>query len=106
MKHVFIINGNKTQYKDLLTQKIREVFTNEDYTIEYTNYPRHATQIAKSYAEKYNDLRIYACGGDGTVYEVANGIYPHKHVQMAIVPIGTGNDYVRGFGYEKSDFSI
>lgn len=107
MKHVFIINGKaKEEYRNELIQKIRSLFCNQDYEIEITNYPLHATEIARSYSEKYQDLRIYACGGDGTLHEVANGIYPHKHVQMAILPIGTGNDYLRGFGYERRDFSI
>ena len=107
MKHVFIINGKaKEEYRNDLIHKIRELYINEDYDIEITNYPLHATEIAKKYSEKYQDIRIYACGGDGTLHEVANGIYPHKHVQMAIIPIGTGNDYVRGFGYERRDFSI
>lgn len=106
MKHVFIINGHKLEYKDALAKRVREVFKNEDYCIEFTQYPHHATKIAEKYAKNYKDIRIYACGGDGTVHEVANGLYPYKHVQMAIVPIGTGNDYVRGFGYERSDFSV
>ena len=105
MKHVFIINGHKIEYKDALAKRGREVFKDHDFVIEFTQYPRHATKIAEEYAKKYEDIRIYACGGDGTVYEVANGLYKYTHAQMAIVPIGTGNDYVRGFGYERSDFS-
>ena len=105
MKHLFIINGQALdELKRQLDQSIRQIFQNKDYSIEYTHYSRHATQIAKAYTEKYKELRIYACGGDGTLHEIANGIYPHTHVQLAIVPIGTGNDFVRGFGYERSDF--
>ncbi len=105
MKHVFIINGQARQeYRDKLNEKIREVFNHLDYVIEYTQHPRHATKIVKKYIELYQDIRFYACGGDGTVYEVVNGIYPHTHVELAIVPIGTGNDFVRSLGYELRDF--
>ena len=31
MKHVFIINGHKLEYKDALAKRVREVFKNEDY---------------------------------------------------------------------------
>lgn len=105
MKHVFIINSQaKEELRNQLNSRIRHLYEHEDYEIEYTQYPNHASKIAKQYAEQYQDLRIYACGGDGTLHEVANGIYPHTHVQLAIVPIGTGNDFVKSFGYERSDF--
>lgn len=105
MKHVFIINGQaKEEHKRSLDSHIRHLFSKEDYVIEYTLYPLHATKIARAYANNTKSLRIYACGGDGTIHEVINGIYPNTHVQLAIVPIGTGNDFVRSFGYERSDF--
>lgn len=43
-------------------------------------------------------LRFYACGGDGTLNEVANGAYGHKNVEIAMIPAGTGNDFPRCFG--------
>ena len=49
-------------------------------------------------------LRIYACGGNGTVHEIINGIYHATLVQLAIVPIGTGNDLIKSLGLPKDDF--
>ena len=34
----------------------------------------HATEIARRLCQSGEELRFYACGGDGTVNEVANGI--------------------------------
>lgn len=44
-----------------------------------------------------DSLRFYACGGDGTLHEVINGIFGFEHVQAAVIPSGTGNDFVRNF---------
>jgi YegS/Rv2252/BmrU family lipid kinase len=39
-----------------------------------------------------------AVGGDGTVNEVANGLVGAEHTELAIIPRGTGGDFVRTFG--------
>lgn len=104
MKHLFIINSQAAaSLQEALIEQIRDCFQDKDYVIEKTAYPKHATKIAKAYTQTYPDLRIYACGGDGTIHEVLNGIYPNTHVQLAIVPIGTGNDFIKSLGYTLED---
>ena len=44
---------------------------------------------------------LYACGGDGTISEVANGIAAFDNAAMSCIPIGTGNDFAHDLGYEK-----
>lgn len=46
-------------------------------------------------------LRFYACGGDGTVNEVFNGAAGFKFAEIGIIPIGTGNDFIRNFGEKE-----
>ena len=43
---------------------------------------------------------IVAVGGDGTVYETVNGLLrtPTADVELAVIPRGTGTDFVRTFG--------
>jgi len=41
---------------------------------------------------------LVAVGGDGTVNEVANGLVGAEHAELAIIPRGTGGDFVRTFG--------
>ena len=50
-------------------------------------------------------MRFYACGGDGTVNEVANGIAGFDNAAMTVVPIGTGNDFLKNFGDDAAQFA-
>lgn len=98
MKHVFIINSQcSKRQQQKLKEDIQSTFATEDYQIEYTTYKGHAKVLASMHAQKMIPMRIYACGGDGTVHEVVNGILPYAHVQLGILPIGTGNDFVKAF---------
>ena len=47
--------------------------------------------------ERADEIRIYACGGDGTFNEVLNGIMGYENVAAGVIPIGTGNDFCRNF---------
>ncbi len=53
--------------------------------------------IGKSYR------KILVVGGDGTLHEVVNGIFLQKNVPatditIGVIPVGSGNDWVRMFG--------
>ena len=58
----------------------------------------HAATLARGLAESGEEVRLYACGGDGTVNEVANGIAGYANAAMTCIPIGTGNDFLKNFG--------
>jgi len=61
-----------------------------------TLYRFHATEIAKHIDVNACDL-LLAVGGDGTVYEVLNGIMQNtsskEHPLMGVIPVGTGNSF-------------
>ncbi len=62
---------------------------------EFTSTSGEAVQIAADAARKGARL-IIACGGDGTVSEVANGILSSgKAAELGILPSGTGGDFRR-----------
>ncbi len=67
-----------------------------DYDARLTQYPLHATELAREGAQGGYGL-ICAIGGDGTVREVALGLLG-TGIPMGIVPCGTGNDFVRPLG--------
>lgn len=63
------------------------------FTPAFTDHPGHATEIAAAAARKGTKL-IIACGGDGTVNEVANGILlSGRDAELGLLPSGTGGDF-------------
>ena len=108
MKHLFIINpvaGRKKHGREM-ADKINAIFADreEEYEIVFTEYPDHATEIAAMAAKSDEPTRIYAIGGDGTLHEVVQGCYHAKNIQIAPVPNGTGNDFVKAFpDYDFTD---
>ncbi len=61
---------------------------------------RHIRETAADGAE----LRVYACGGDGTLNECVNGAAGLPNTAVTHFPCGTGNDFIRMFDNEKSRF--
>lgn len=107
MLHIFIINnaaGNGKSTKQLIPQ-IREYFEKNGgrYEIEFTKYKGDATEIARRYAKTGEEVRIYSCGGDGTLNEVVNGIAGYDNVELGAIPCGSGNDFVNSLCKENKD---
>lgn len=103
MRHVFILNpvAGKTRAALALTEQIEAYFAahpDEEYRIRLTESAGDATRIAAEECATGGAVRLYACGGDGTLQETANGMPPFSTAELAVVPCGSGNDYVRTFG--------
>src|SRR2546421_11049799 len=65
------------------------------FTVSFTEAAGHAREVAAEAARQGTQL-IIACGGDGTISEVANGIIEaKKEVELGILPGGTGSDFRR-----------
>lgn len=67
-----------------------------------TVYPTHAIELAQRAAEDGYEL-VIACGGDGTVHEVVNGLMKvprGKRPKMGVVPLGSGNDFAHSAGMD------
>ena len=64
--------------------------------VEYTAHPGHATELARQAAGARADL-VLAIGGDGTSFEVAQGLLGME-IPLGIIPAGTGNDFVKAIG--------
>lgn len=105
MKHLFILNRNAgTKDTTPETQAKIEALGRSDIIIEYTREAGDAQRIAREYAEKGEPLRVYACGGDGTANEALHGLLGHENVALGLIPVGTGNDYIRSLPARGEDF--
>jgi len=106
MKHLFIINpvagGKKSKLEE--TESTIRAFaeTLKDlYEIYLTKAPMDACRKITEDAEGVDSLRVYACGGDGTLNECANGAANRENVAITHYPCGTGNDFLKTFGREN-----
>ena len=109
MKHLIILNQKAGQEKsiDTFRKEIEEAFKGLEYEIYFTEGPRKVIPYLKEYLSKNKDtVRVYACGGDGTIHEVVNGIAEFKNVELAVLALGTGNDFVKVYSKEKDYDSI
>ena len=102
MKHVFIINPNAGKYDSRqriydMADALREKH-GLDVQCILTKKQGHATELARRLCDSGEELRFYACGGDGTVNEVANGVIGYDNAAKTAIPVGTGNDFLKNFG--------
>jgi YegS/Rv2252/BmrU family lipid kinase len=80
-----------------------------DVTVATTNSAGHATEIARD-AYQHGTRNFIAVGGDGTSYEVVNGLFPqaigNDVPTLGFLPLGTGNSFLRDFSDRGVDHAI
>ena len=104
MRHIFIINpaaGSRDRTKDY-TKSIQEHCQGLDYTIQVSKAPGDCFRIAREAAETGDEVRLYACGGDGTLNEVAAGAAGYQNAAVTVFAGGSGNDFVKLFSDPKA----
>jgi diacylglycerol kinase (ATP) len=112
-EYLVIVNpnaGNGKGKKDW--EKISNLLKNKTlpFTVKFTEKKGHAIHFTiDGIASGYR--KIITVGGDGTLNEVVNGVFlsrvcPTTDISLALIPVGTGNDWGRMFGipldYEKA----
>lgn len=110
MKHIFIVNpaagvgaAKKVNMSELM-QKLKDAGV--DYEIHRTLSKEEVASWIKERASSGEELRFYAVGGDGTICDVVNAIIAFPNAQLAIMPCGSGNDFVKNFTNIKNFLDI
>jgi diacylglycerol kinase family enzyme len=103
MHHIFVINpkAGRVDRTPEIAAKLHQYDGKIDYEIYVTKSLGDAQGIMSETIFENHDpketYRFYACGGDGTLYDVVNGSYGFPNVEVACVASGSGNDFVKNF---------
>ena len=99
----FIVNPISGNGNNLITPKlVSGVFNFDEFKvkIKQTQRPKHAKELALKSIKEGADV-IVACGGDGTVNEIASSLVG-SNVKLGIVPMGSGNGLASALKIPKS----
>jgi diacylglycerol kinase (ATP) len=102
MKHIFVINpkAGRVDRTDEIAKKLHDYDGKIAYEIYVTKSLGDAQLYVRNYLKEHDPkevYRFYACGGDGTLYDVVNGAYGFPNAEVACVASGSGNDFVKNF---------
>ena len=110
MKHVFIVNpaAGKFDRTEGYRAMIDAAFQPRGLTYELlvSKAPGDCRALARQAAASGEEVRIYACGGDGTLNEVVNGVVGFGNAAVTHFPGGSGNDSIKVFSNPAAFASI
>lgn len=74
-----------------------------------TQFPGQGIELARS-AYRDGFRKFLAVGGDGTSYEIINGVFPEadsgEPPTLALLPLGTGNSFLRDFSDQGANHAM
>lgn len=107
MIHIFILNP-KVGPRNWTMQFRRHLATvpNLQYYVFSTRSDESETDLVKKVLRifKNEHLRLYACGGSGTMKRMLDGIDDFENVEVAMYPLGY-NEFLNVFGEDRRHFS-
>ena len=110
MKHIFIVNpvaghglAEKT-YQPQILSFLKD--SGLEYEIHRSLNKQEIGTYIKQRASVGDDIRFYAIGGDGTLCDIVNGAIGFPNAEVAALPSGTGNDFVRNFTGKENFFDL
>jgi len=105
LKHIFILNSHSMNKKklDITQNQILTACRSENIKKEILISKRKGDieHFVAQILLQQKPVRIYACGGDGTLNILANCVYGRNEAEIGIIPFGTGNDFIRNFSNTK-----
>jgi signal transduction histidine kinase/diacylglycerol kinase family enzyme/DNA-binding NarL/FixJ family response regulator len=107
LRHLFVINPRSFPRKlemNAFSENVINIL-GDAATIIISHYPRYAISKVNSYlSEKTKNgehVRVYAVGGDGILFDCLSGVLRYPETELASVPYGNANDFLRAFGSEN-----
>jgi diacylglycerol kinase (ATP) len=101
MYYIFIINGRQDKEHIALDvdRQIKEFGPGLDYQIYKTRGIGDGTRFVKIYCDLHPNAKVcfVACGGTGTLNEVASGMVGSHDKYLAILAYGATNDFLKCF---------
>jgi len=102
MKHIFIVNPHAGAHScEAAVREALRLFDGQvDYDIYVKQWRGDSHDVVRRYRADCPDepLRFYACGGDGTLRELAIACIGIERVAFTAFAHGSGNDYVKYYG--------
>lgn len=98
MKYTFIVNPKSSSGQGGMIWNVLEpelIKQKVEYEVFFTEYKRHATEIAGDLTQDECEHILVVLGGDGSVNEVISGIRDCSKVILGYIPTGSGNDFTR-----------
>ncbi len=96
----------KKRFRSLETRLLREI---PGLQVCFSEYPGHAIELGRIAAEE-KIPRVLCLGGDGTAFEVINGLRaggrPGQPLEIGFIPAGTGNSFLRDFGIASTEQAL
>ena len=88
--------------------KIKTLLKDSNFEFEFcfTKFPKHSIKLTQdAISQDFNNIIVI--GGDGTIHNVVNAIQTQnrcdpKSVKLGIIPVGTGNDWIKTYGISKN----
>jgi diacylglycerol kinase family enzyme len=104
VEHLCVINPKSFPRKanlDAFIKNCMEKMAERALTVHVSRFPRDAIGVIRAHAancEPGARIRVYAVGGDGILFDCLNGVVGLEHADIAPMPYGASNDFVRAFG--------
>lgn len=99
MYYVIVSGKRKSKQAKNIVEDLKEKLNSRgiNYKFCLSEYEGHSVELAKWASQQEDCQALIAVGGDGTFYEVLNGM-DTKKIPLGLIPAGTGNDFARTLG--------
>ena len=110
MQHLFLINhvAGKTDRSGEIARQAKALCDSwgQPCAVKVSNCAGDIKRLAREAGQTGQEMRIYACGGDGTLNEVVAGAADFENLSVTSFPCGSGNDFIKQFARPELFFDL